>query len=269
MGLQLSDLRRMTSTKRVGEFRQMANRLNRPLVMSEGDSWFAYPGRKANIIKQIVSIYHRQISLLKMASNGDEAVHMLSAKSRQQLAKRMQEFQPSVLLFSGGGNDMVGKWDMDFFLRPKTPSRTWKDCINHTRFNRRIKQIQDAYRDLIDYRNDYSSNTVIVTHGYDYPYPSDKGFRIGPLKLAGPWMKPYLDAKGITSASDQRAIAKFMIQRFNETVRALETPNNKFIMVKTAGTLTSKSEWVNEIHPTRDGFGKIARKIADAMRPHL
>jgi hypothetical protein len=81
-------------------------------------------------------------------------------------------------------------------------------------------------------------------------------------------MKPFMDDKGIMAASDQKAIAKFMMKRFNETIRPLATGSNGFILVRTPGTLAA-NEWTNEIHATRDGFGKIAAKIADAMRPHL
>jgi hypothetical protein len=81
-------------------------------------------------------------------------------------------------------------------------------------------------------------------------------------------MKPAMDARGIRAASDQRALARFFIERFNETVQAIESPTNRFVVARTAGTLTA-AEWVNEIHPTPDGFGKIAAKVARAMRPHL
>lgn len=247
---------------------------NRPAIISEGDSWFDYPpkaiiaGAPTNVIDHIQR--KRRFNLLRLESSGDEAVNMLTGKQKHNLASLLKKYsgQLDVLLFSGGGNDIVGKWDMESFLKPWKNGMSPEDAVNKLRFRRKLKQIEIAYLSLIDMRDDYCPGCVIITHGYDYFIPSDQGaqFVWGIIKT-DPWIKPYMDAMNIPVGDAQNKIARFMIREFNTTIRAIaDDPKYKdgFRMARTAGTLT-KNEWQNEIHPTKNGFSKIANLIYAEM----
>lgn len=264
-------LEALTHTKSLGTFRKLLKHFpNRPVVVSEGDSWFGYPtqsvlfGAGSNIIDHIET--RRRFNLLRLERNGDEAISMVSGKQKRKLAGLFEKYRNRIriLLFSGGGNDIVGKWDMDGFLRTKLPDMSWEQCINTERFDRRLQSVMNAYRDLIDLRDDLSPETVIVTHGYDWPIPSDTGAKIlfGAVRT-DPWIKPFMDAKGITAARDQKAIAKFFIKRFNDELKLIADERNApsdFLVAKTPGTL-APGDWLNEIHPDKNGFKKVADKI--------
>jgi len=158
-----------------------------------------------------------------------------------------------------GGNDIVGKGLLNL-LKDRNTVSNWEDVIHKTNFNKKLQEIKNAYMELIKIRNDKRPTCTIMTHGYDYPIPSDVGACFVGIKIAGPWMKPYMEKKNITLASEQKKIAKWMIQQLNEILKDLESRTNNFIYIKTPGTLTA-NEWGDEIHPTNAGFKKIANKF--------
>ncbi|MDP1766786.1 MAG: hypothetical protein Q8K83_07805 [Methylotenera sp.] len=98
--------------------------------------------------------------------------------NREKLLETISNYEFDYLLFSGGGNDIVGKWDFDFMLNDYSAGMTAEDCINKKRFERRIDQIKLAYMDLLEYTFTYakSKSTIkVITHTYDKAIPNKKG----------------------------------------------------------------------------------------------
>lgn len=251
----------------------------KPKILAEGDSWFAYPrqyfifGAPANVIQHLHQ--HKEFVIQNTSSFGDEAVGMMSGAAKIEMLERLQTTNYALLLFSGGGNDIVGAFDMDFFLLKKTTGMGALDCIDKTRFMRRLDQVANAYDDLMDLVRDFSRNPElqVVTHTYDYVIPGKKGasFFGGIYKYddGRTWMYPYLMAKGIVEIADQRVIARWMLDSFSEMLmRTAEKHGGRLHVVNTQGIL-DESDWLNEIHPTPDGFGKIATKIHQKIQELL
>ena len=71
--------------------------------------------------------------------------------------------------------------------------------------------------------------------------------------------------KNIKLKGEQKKIAKWLICQFNEMLKDLESKTDKFVYVKTPGTLTEK-DWGDEIHPTSKGFKKIANKFKPKLK---
>ena len=266
-------------TKYLKEFAQMRTIFqDRITIVSEGDSWFAYPkkwlikGKRSNLISHISASTREKVNFLTLASNGDEAVGMVSGKQKHKLieilrwhTKKKNRLPVDLLLFSGGGNDVVGKNDFERFLNPYDESyENAEQCINMERLERKVKQIGLAYQELLDIRDVYSPDTLVITHTYDYPKPSLKGgkFLGGLIKTKG-WMKRFMDAIGIKEELQCDIIKIFMNAMAEEL---LEIKRDKFIVVDSRKTLTDSKEWLNEIHPTSDGFKKISNLILDEMR---
>ena len=84
-------------------------------ILAEGDSWFSYPapGFGGGIIRRLM----RKITvpILNMAEPGDEIRYIVGVKQREEMIKRLTEGPDGkiggrrwdILLFSGGGNDIV------------------------------------------------------------------------------------------------------------------------------------------------------------------
>lgn len=278
-------LRRAKSVSNLRDFRFMARHFERPNIVSEGDSWFAYPrsgpgsGSDMNLIDHIASWAHPEVNLLRLASSGDEATAMLSDKQRHKLtsllaslARGSRPRPVDVLLFSGGGNDVVGAWDFERFIKPHVRGMSAADHFHAGRISRKLKQIELAYRELLDIRNEYSPDTVVITHTYDKVFPSDEGSRFFGIELTKPWVKIYMERKGITDPALQKQIVDILIERIRATLLALpqrSEARQKLIVVDTVGTLPRRSDWLNEIHPKQAGFRKVARKLYTAVRTVL
>jgi hypothetical protein len=242
-------------------------------ILAEGDSWFAYPpkfilfGAASNVVDWLKKKHSDTLLIDDISSNGDEAVAMLSGDSKLEFLRRINEDHFDMLLFSGGGNDIVGRYDFDYFLLPKTTGNTWEDCINRGRFQRRLEMVERAYADLVELVVQYSENPniQIVTHTYDIPIPSKDGatFFGGLLQVdkGRSWMYPYLMDKGISDSSDQCAIAQYMLTEFKGAInRVAVAADGRLKIVDTQGTV-EHDEWVNEIHPNSEGFEKVAEKF--------
>ena len=122
---------------------------------------------------------------------------------------------------------------------------------------------------------------------------SASGFQFG-LTLSGPWLKPVFSRKGYVAADDQTpaelqanagSMAELM-RIFNDTVlpgivrsvnQTYGSPVLHYVDVRPAlsdalANDTYKKDWGNELHPTGDGFGKVAALIHQAIlaaAPHV
>lgn len=235
-----------------------------PAVISEGDSWFHYP-LSDNIMDHIDAL--GVFNLLRLETSGDEILNILAGKQKRQLRQLLSSAPVRCLLFSGGGNDIVGP-DLLPLLRTQQPGMTWRDCIIDHRLARRLEQVKLAYLDLIDTRDDNCATCAIITHGYDYPIPSDIGAQLGPIKVAGPWMKPYMVSRKVVSQDDQNNIARFIISAFNDMLSGLAAQHDNFHYLATPGTL-NQHDWKDEIHPNTRGFKKITQHFETALREIL
>lgn len=87
---------------------------------------------------------------------GAEAVDMLSGKQKHVLIDVLKWHSQGknrkpvdLLLFSGGGNGIVGEDDFERFLRPYKSCFTAKQCVRLQRLRRKCKQIKLAYAELL------------------------------------------------------------------------------------------------------------------------
>ena len=273
-------LKRKSKTSNRREFIQMRERFpDRLNIISEGDSWFAYPpkwiivGKPSNLISHISKWTKRKANFYSMASNGDEAIDMISGKQKHQLVdvlkwhhKKKNRKPVDLLLFSGGGNDVVGDNDFARFLNGDGASYTTAEqCVNIPRLDRKVKQIGLAYQELLDIRDHYSPTTIVITHTYDYPYPSlVGGVFLGGLIKTKAWMKRFMDEAKIKEEL-QADVIKIFMEKIGDELMNISGREN-FIVVDSRGSLKGKTEWLNEIHPTSDGFEAIAELIFKKMK---
>ncbi len=275
-------LRRARRTHRKRDFEDMRRwfpeRLN---LVAEGDSWFAYPpnwliGKPPNLVSHLSGWTKRKVNFYSMASNGDEAVDMVSGPEKHKLVdilrwhtKARNRKPVDLLLFSGGGNDVVGENDFERFIQPASPGSSARDYVRIGRLNRKVKQIGLAYQELADIRDHYSPSTVIVTHTYDYPFASNQGANLlGGLIKTKAWMKRFMDAIDVPHKL-QTQVIRIVMDAMAEEMLKIQNSRQKFVVADTRGTLLNKKDWLNEIHPTKAGFEAIARPIYEQMRANF
>ena len=231
-------------------------------IFAEGDSWFDYPVPffGGGIIPRLEE--RLGVPILNLAKAGDEVRYMLGVEERTLLAEMFRIGCPAggpwdVLLFSGGGNDIVDN-PMALWVKDFDPSIPPAAHMHPTRFATALQLVRAGYDDLIAMRDRLSPTTHLVFQGYDFALPDGRG-----ICHLGPWLKPTFDLRGFPTAdiSAAKAVVKVMLEEFakmlNELATAPTVQNVSFINGQ--GTLLpQKSSWHNELHPSRSGFQAFA-----------
>jgi hypothetical protein len=265
----------------VGDFKWICDRSNRVNIVAEGDSWFAYPrrnlifGKNSNVLDWVAARVSGsgKANLLRLAANGDEAVEMLAGSQKHRLAEIMRRLgeRLHLVLFSAGGNDVVGKWDLERLLNDYQPGFGVLDCLNTARLERKLTQIELAYRELVELCEEYAPNAKIVSHTYDIVKPRPKSAKfVAGLIATGPWIYPYLVKKGIPEALHLPVISVLLNALEERLLGMAADPvaGQRLHVVATQGTLRPGhgSDWKDEIHPTPSGFKRITRIYYAKMR---
>ncbi len=234
-------------------------------VFAEGDSWFDYPPFliKGGIIPRLES--RLGVPILNLAKAGDEVRFMLGVEQRQRLAELLTEGCPAggpwdVLLFSGGGNDIVDN-PMALWVRDFDPALPPASHLNQPRFDAALGLVRAGYEDLIVLRDKLSPGTHLVFHGYDFAIPDGRG-----ICHLGPWLKPTFDLRGFPNRASAFAVVEAMLKQFAALLATLAA-QPKVTFINGQGTLArDPSAWHNELHPNRDGFDKFADLFAATLR---
>lgn len=230
-------------------------------IFAEGDSWFEYPVPLfgGGIIKRLQR--RLGVPILNLAKAGDEVRFMLGVEERLVLTKHLSEGCPSggpweVLLFSGGGNDIVDN-PMALWVREFDPAVPPADLIHQARFATAMALVRAGYEDVIALRDTLSPTTHLVFHSYDFAIPDGSD-----ICGYGPWLKPTFDLRGFPSAlATRQAVVKAMLEQFAAMLAALasQARPSTVTCIKTQGTLAPQSSsWHNELHPSSAGFDTFA-----------
>jgi hypothetical protein len=234
-------------------------------VLAEGDSWFDYPVPffGGGIIPRLET--RLGVPILNLAKAGDEVRYMLGVEERELLAKHLEDGCPAggawdVLLFSGGGNDIVDN-PMALWIRDFNPALSPADHIHQARFAAALELVRAGYEDLIAVRDALSPDTHLVFQGYDFAIPDGRG-----ICHLGPWLKPTFDLRNFPSQAAAFEVVKEMLRQFAALLTSLAAaPRVTFINGQ--GTLPQqKSSWHNELHPSRAGFDRFADLFHATLR---
>lgn len=239
----------------------------RPLqILAEGDSWFDYPVPffGGGIIPRLET--RIGVPILNLAKAGDEVRYMLGVKERGILSAQLTAGSPAggpwdVLLFSGGGNDIVGD-PMALWVRDFDPTVPPEDLVSDSSFKAALALVRAGYEDLIAMRDRLSPNTHLVFHAYDFAIPDGRGV----CGVLGPWLKPTFDIRGFPTRAAAQAVVRAMLLKFADMLSALEAQSS-VTFLNGQGTLAAQtSSWHNELHPSAKGFEKFAALFHEQLR---
>lgn len=104
------------------------------------------------------------INIQNLASPGDEAREMLSPKQLTRLAKLLKRgptkgWKYDCMLFSGGGNDLIGKDQFHKWLNPYKKGMTAMEVLNQTAIKGAFIVLEESYIELIEIRDANSPKT--------------------------------------------------------------------------------------------------------------
>lgn len=249
-----------------------------PVIVSQGDSWFSYPHEK-NVIdflddplpvrdgseSKAKDVSQRDWSLLRLERTQDEILGVMTGGERAFLNEILHRYEVDALLFSAGGNDLLGP-DLGALLQPFRAGMSAADALVEKRLCRRLHQIEDCYRELIDMVLDDGADLRVLVNSYDLPVPSCEEARLLGGRSPGPWLRPAFAARGYPAGSPfEREIPKLLLDRFCAQLDRLasEVPT-RFHRVETRGAVGS--EWADEIHPNARGARAVAERFERVLQ---
>lgn len=243
-----------------------------PRILTEGDSWFDLPFPGRNIVDQLLSHYPDNACWLRLERVGEEATQMFLPQAGKgisqvdHLRRMLQKYTFHLLLISAGGNDAIGA-DGKFFgsLLRNAGTNNAADYLDTKKLDGKLDEVMDAYDVLLRLRDEHQQGRPVVAHVYDYAIPQNRPVRlVFPIK--GPWLWPHLQTRGVTAPKLQRQIVRVLIDRFADRLFALEDrPGSNFHVVDTRNKVRD-DEWGDEIHPSGDGFHRVAGEFVPWLR---
>jgi hypothetical protein len=252
------------------------------LIVAEGDSWFDYPikGDLLDVLRKKHGYTIHQVSkagaLMEDMVYGSE--RRFWAGSRPQMIETMStvaKLKPSLVLISGGGNDIAGA-ELAAFINRKAhnvdPLR--EEAMDHMIFSV-FRRAYDVFIGAIEHVSKEGDFPLkILGHNYDFPNPDGRGYSITGIipgfSYVGPWLKPTFDRKGY-SVQEGRDVIRRILEKFTRLQKDLTVDYpNVFYTVDLQGTLTpdDPQDWDNEMHPTWSGFVQVGLKTHAAIQ-HL
>jgi hypothetical protein len=230
-----------------------------------GDSWFQYVPHPTDLNKQLARAFRRTLFLREGLAGRDRQNWRIALP---QIGRHIRNYRFDAILLSHGGNDIVGP-EMQQILRKAggaQPDAPWPDADlpDVVRAHVKLKAFSDAMDatfgdigEVVAHRDAHAPHSVVVAHTYDYAVPNGTPFKLGPLRLGGPWMLPSL-AKAEVPVGERDALVRWLVDRFSERLHAFAQAHAPFRVIDSRGTLVA-SDWENEIHPRPDGFALIAQ----------
>ncbi|WAP70902.1 hypothetical protein [Jiella pelagia] len=262
---------------------------SKPVIVSEGDSWFQFPILIDDVIDHLKDDY----AILSLGAAGDTAANMVdgpvAAGGAEYLGQlKAQAKDVRAFLFSAAGNDIIGEDPvtkvsaLQGILRPFNGDLTdVGGHIDQVEVGRRIATLSARYAKVIATIRTAPGlqRLPILFHGYDYCFPWPWG-EDDPRKpgyaARDEWLGEPFAKRGFPSATDaalalRRNILKALIDRLYNMLHGLAGPSSQSLIwvVDCRGAMPSVTDWNDEIHGTSDGFAKVAIRFKKAMTEAL
>jgi len=256
-------------------------------LVAQGDSWFDYP-TSWDLIDWLSNYHGHDIDSIGVAGStlndivyGPVPKNWLGISQSDdtdrmaELINRIDEKKPQAVLLSGGGNDVAGPEFFSFLnnalSKLENPNAKVLDGVLNETF---VKAYEDLIETITAKAQQMGCNLPIFVHGYDYPWPDGRGFTC--FNLVGPWFDDTFNKKNFPYDDDEAKlkvrynILKVFMDGFNVMMAGLEQKYPGVVhYVDLRGTLPDRDEWANELHPKKEGFGKLADKINLALHTIL
>lgn len=245
----------------------------KPVLVSEGDSWFQFPF----LIEDVIDQLDPDFLIWSLDAAGDTSDNMVNRHPEyMQGLNKQKANNVAGFLFSGAGNDVIGE-DLlgepvlGKLLKQHTPGKdaTWH--VDHAQLASILSTLQEDYAKVVStIRLDRAfAKLPIFIHGYDYAIPG--GFpgdtRRPVYAKQDEWLGGPMKKKGITDPSLQRAIIRVLIDALYDMLNRVagQSSITHVHVIDVRGAL-SPSDWADEIHGTSSGFKKAAKLFRDIIR---
>lgn len=243
-------------------------------LVIEGDSWFDYPFSK-DIIDHLRKMGY---AIKKHSKHGDTLENMVfgneysikhntainyGAGSLEQVLTSIRIHNPRFVLFSAGGNDIVGS-EFEHYLNHKNSGLS---LFKLDTFQQNIQtSMKTAILRFIESVWEINPEIDILMDGYDYAKPNGVKFK----GIYGPWLLPGFARKNILNRkTEQEPIIKTLIDEFNDLLSNIDNSHSKFHHIDLRNKFPDDRMWDNEIHLKSAEFKEVAniyhKKIVEIL----
>ncbi len=251
-------------------------------LLAVGDSWFSLFLNKPAFTLGSNLLWHvdtaQPAAIFNLALTGNRLADMI-AQPQHRVYKEILEIRHGYafdcILFSGGGNDVLARMS-EILVTPAAANYTYRDCIDETKLDALLAELQSDLLSWLALRDASSANgsTPIIIHTYDYITPRNLPYEFFVIS-AGPWAWAALQNAGILDVVVQQEITDYLLERWALLLTDLQAAGADNLMIRnfhiapTLGTLTpasstslqTKDDWHDEIHPTPQGYAKLAQHL--------
>jgi len=250
-------------------------------ILAVGDSWFSLFLNKPAFTLGSNLLWHvdtpEAAVIFNLALTGNRLGDMI-AQPQLRIYKDILEarygYQYDCILFSGGGNDVLARMG-EVLVAPSGPNYDYANCIDDVKVDALLSELQNDLLRWIALRDSSQANgsTPIIIHTYDYITPRNLPYEFFVIS-SGPWAYKSLQAAGIFDVAVQKQITDYLLERWALRLTDLQEAGADGIVIQnfhiatTLGTLAPASEtwlqpkddWHDEIHPTPQGYAKLAQQ---------
>jgi len=279
-------------------------------VVAEGDSWFQFPAvrkgplRLSTVRDLLDHLMDREdLCVHSLAAGGDWLSAMLHSRD---YVEELSLAEPDLLLFSGGGNDLLGDGRVgNMVVRADralpTLSGDYRERLFHhrsealagapffdaARYERGLRVLANEFFQFMNLlfvqyflflsgirQSRRFEQMAILTQGYDFAIPTRES-KAPWLSLqravnrwagSGEWLWLPMELKRLAE-EEKRSALYAMVLEFNELLLSL-VHSGRFdpIFHIDARGLAGEGDWYDEIHLTSAGFLRVAKLYGLAIR---
>jgi hypothetical protein len=246
-----------------------------PILYAEGDSWLQFPFLVEDLVDHL-STDHR---IWCTSEAGDTLENMVFRKPEYlaELHHLMidQKLEVRAFLFSGAGNDVVGKGAdgapaLERIVRPFDSKQTIQWHIGTDALAETLALIEKSYRRVLDdvdreFPATKFPKLKVVLHGYDYS--PTRGVPNGDDKrpsYARDWTGEPLTKLGFPDNATASKVIAALIDRLNALTETVCKAYPRARHADLRRTVPA-NQWKDELHPTNAGFGKAAAALRKVL----
>jgi len=262
------------------------------VLLAQGDSWFSIgafpPGLTSNLLAQMELT--RSAAVVNCARPGIQLAHMTDTSTQQTFRKLLTgrfAVKWDAILFSGGGNDLIDAASVGPNEQPQlrllatqaergANPASGDDYISKPGWQTFESHMTAIFDALVSFRDGGINQRVpMVFHTYSHimprPAPAGPGH--------GPWLQPAMDAFAVPTP-DWLAVSAALMDRLADLLARLiaahqaADPGCELHLVDSRPVRLElgdqketgpSGDFFNEIHPTRDGYTKLATAWRDPV----
>lgn len=264
--------------RRQRRFERDLRKNGKPIIYAEGDSWLQFPFLLNDLVDQLSSDH-----LVYCTSKpGDTLQGMVFEAGGPEYVKELRrllverKLPVKALLFSGAGNDVVGKDDEGkaALARIVKPYDERQDIDWHIETDGLIDTlafIEKAYVKVLSdveeaFPRDTFADLRVVIHGYDYS--PTRGVPAGDPRRpiwARDWTGEPLSQLGFPSNEVASRVVGALIDRLNGLTERVCASFPRAVFADLRGSVGAGA-WADELHPSNAGFAMAAEKLRSFLK---